>query len=336
MDDLLRELCAIPGVSGEENLVCKYVSDKLSSFADVSVTQDNSVIATIGSEEARKHILFDAHIDQIGLTVTHIDKHGFIKFGTCGGFDPRILYGSTVNIHGTDELKGVICSTPPHLSKGKEKTPDTDDMFIDLGMDKNEIRNKISPGDRISLDSKFYELLNKNVASGATDDRSGVYTLIKLAEKLSSLDADMRFTILLSSREEVGRMGAGTAAYKIMPDEAIAVDVSFVKQPGTTDDIHCELDKGPMIGIAPSLSKKVYNTLIEVAKKSGISYQYEIMGGESSTNADVISLVRGGIPCGLVSIPQKYMHTGIEMVNYSDLEKTVQLLFNYARQGGAR
>lgn len=336
MDNLLQELCSIPGVSGDEELICKYVSEKLSPYANVAITNDNSVIATIESEKSEKHILFDAHIDQIGLIVTSIDKNGFIKFDICGGFDTRILYGSTVTIHGDDDFKGVICSTPPHLSKHKEKVLDIDNMFIDLGLSLEKIDGKISLGDRISLDNKFYQLLNRNIASPATDDRSGVYVLIKLAEKLNREKLNAKFTILLSSREEVGRMGAKISSYKIMPDEAISIDVSFAKQPGVSSDRHCVLGKGPMIGIAPSLSTNISKCLTEVAKKSNIPYQLEVMGGQSCTNADVISITQGGIPCGLVSIPQRYMHTGIEVVNYNDLENTVELLFNYAKQGGSK
>lgn len=339
MGDLLKELCFIPGVSGCENLICKYVYDKLLNFANVSIKNDNTVVAVISpseSTEPQKHILFDAHIDQIGLIVTAINKDGFIKFDTCGGFDPKILYGSSVVVHGTDDFKGVICSIPPHLKKDKEKAPDIDDMFIDLGMPLEKVKEKISLGDRISFENKFYELLNGNIASPATDDRAGVYVLIKLAEKLSRETLNTKVTILLSSREEVGRMGVATATYKIMPDEAVSIDVSFAKQPGVSSDRHCVLGKGPMICIAPSLSSNISKFLIETATKASIPYQLEVYGEMSGTNADVINITRGGIPCGLVSIPQRYMHTGIEIVNYNDLENIVKLLFNYAKQGGAQ
>ena len=334
MDNLLQELCSIPGVSGCEEVVCKYVFGKLKDFADTKITNDNTVIANIGNDSAKKHIMFDSHIDQIGLIVTHIGKDGFINFDTCGGLDPRILYGAIVTVHGDKDFKGVIGSIPPHLNKYKEKMLSIDDMFIDLGLSFEETNGKIRPGDRVSFSNRFYKLLNDNIVSPATDDRSGVYVLIKLAEKLSSENLDCKFTILLSSREEVGQMGARTAAYKIMPNESISVDVSFAKQPGVSHGRHCILGDGPMIGIAPSLNKKISKTLKYVAETINIPYQTEVMSGKSGTNADVISIAKGGIPGGLVSIPQRYMHTGIEMINKNDLDNTVELLFNYAKQGG--
>lgn len=340
MTDLLKELCCIKGVSGNEESVCEFAAEKLSAFADVSITNDNSVIAVIepkDGKEANKHILFDAHIDQIGLIVTSVYENGFIKFDTCGGFDPRILYGSDVIVHGKEDFTGVICSTPPHLMKNKDKGPlSIDDMFIDIGCHIERIEEKIRLGDRVSFNNGFYELLNGNIASPATDDRSGVYILIKLAEKLKNEKLSTKFTFLLSSREEIGKLGAQIGAYKIMPDEAISLDVSFAKQPEVVSDRHCILGKGPMIGIAPSLSHEITDLLKKIAQEENIPHQLEVMGGKSGTNADSISLVRGGIPCGLVSIPQRYMHTGVEVVNYSDLENIIELLFNYAKRGGVK
>ena len=155
-------------------------------------------------------------------------------------------------------------------------------------------------------------------------------------EKLKREKLNIKFTFLLSSREEIGHLGAKTSAYKIMPDEAISVDVSFAKQPGVSNDKYGVLGKGPMIGIAPSLSTKITDSLKEIAQRENIPHQFEVMKGRSGTNADSISLIRSGIPCGLVSIPQRYMHTGVEIVNYGDLENITELLFNYAKQGGAK
>ena len=206
-----------------------------------------------------------------------------------------------------------------------------------MGISKECAEKYISCGDRISFGNAFFELLNQNIASAYTDDRAGVCILIKLAEKLSKTDLkNIKVSILLSSREEIGLMGAKVSAYKIKPDEGICVDVSFAKQPGVSSDRYAELGKGPMIGIAPSLSKNIGEALKQAAIKENIPYQLEVMAGKSGTNADLISLERGGVPCGLVSIPQKYMHSAVEVVNIEDMENIVSLLFKYCVEGGAK
>lgn len=335
MKNLIYELCSNQGVSGDENNISKLVYKKLSKYCKCKIRNDGSVIGTIGNVNAEYNILFDAHIDQIGLIVTYIDDNGFAKISNCGGIDSRILPGSTVKTCKDPEITGIICSIPPHLSKkGSDKVPSIDELYIDFAMSYEEIKKYINVGDRLSLFSEFQELLNQRVSSPSIDNRAGVAVLIKLAEKLSKENLDHKVTILLSSQEETSSMGAITSSYECRPDEAIVIDVSFAKQPGVDSNKYSKLDKGPLIGISPSLSKKVTNLLIKTAQKKDIPYQLEIMGGKTGTNADHISINRGGVNCGLLSIPQRYMHTAVEVVSIKDMEDTTELLFNYAKKGG--
>ncbi len=336
MKNLLYELCTKRGISGDENNISKFVYKKLSKYCKCKIRNDGSVIGTIGNINSEHNILFDAHIDQIGLVVTYIDDTGFVKISNCGGIDSRILLGSTVKTCQSREISGIICSIPPHLSKknSDNKVPSVDELYVDFGMDYEEIKKYINVGDRLSLFEKFQELLNERISSPSIDDRAGVAVLIKLAEKLNKETLDHKVTILLSSQEETSSLGAITSSYECHPDEAIVVDVSFAKQPNVESNKYSKLDKGPLIGISPSLSKKVTNLLIKTAQKKDIPYQLEIMGGKTGTNADHISINRGGVNCGLVSIPQRYMHTAVEVVSIKDMENTVELLFNYAKKGG--
>lgn len=334
METLLKQLCQIPGVSGDERNISEFIKEKLSKFCKVSIENDNSVIASLGKEDANNHILFDAHIDQIGFIITAIEENGFIKFAPCGGIDPRILPGSIVKVCGNETIPGVICSVPPHIKKEKPIPLDIDQMFIDVGMSKEEIVKIVNIGNRIYFNNGFYKLANNNFASPATDDRAGVCILIKLAEKLANENFDTKFTFLFSSREEIGSLGAKISSYKIKPSQAIALDVSFAKQPFVNSDKYQRLSCGAMVCIAPSLSRDISNTLTKICIDKKIPYQIEVYPGKSSTNADTITLCEYGIPCGVVSIPQRYMHTGIEVVNIDDMEQTLALLLNYANQGG--
>ena len=336
MKNLLYDLCIRQGISGDENDISKFVYKKLSKYCKCKIRNDGSVIGTIGNINSQYNILFDAHIDQIGLVVTYIDDNGFVKISNCGGIDSRILPGSTVKICNDPKISGIICSIPPHLSKkiSDNKLPSVDDLYVDFGMDSEKIKNYINIGDRLSLFEEFQELLNGRISSPSIDNRAGVAVLIKLAEKLSKETLDHKVTILLSSQEETSSLGAITSSYECRPNEAIVVDVSFAKQPCVESNKYSKLDKGPLIGISPSLSRKVTNLLMKTAQKKDIPYQLEIMGGKTGTNADHISINRGGVNCGLVSIPQRYMHTAVEVVSIKDMENTAELLFNYAKKGG--
>lgn len=336
MEKLLKELCTVSGVSGDELKIASIVKNKLSQFSNPRIENDGSVIATIGPTQAKNHILFDAHIDQIGLIITEVNKNGFLKFAACGGIDPRILYGSTVIVNGQENLTGIVCSTPQHLKNpnDKGKFPEINDLCVDIGTSNKDVISNISVGDSISFNPNFHKLLNNNIVSPSTDDRAGVCVMVRLAEQLYHENLSTKVTILLSSREEVGGSGAKISAFKCNPSEAVAVDVSFAKQPGLTKNKYGIINNGPMIAIAPSLSRNISNFLINISQKNSIPYQIEVMGEKSGTNADTISLIRSGIPCGLVSIPQKYMHSNVEMVNITDMENTVKLLLNYAKLGG--
>lgn len=339
MKDLLFKLCDASAVSGNENKISELLTNSLSKYGETHVYNDGSVICELGNKNAEKTILFDAHIDQIGLIVTYITEEGFIKVAACGGVDKRLLPGSVVTVHGKKDLKGVVCNIPPHLSKSldKEEFVDIEDTYIDLGLKKEEVKNNVNIGDSISFYGKQNELLNERVSSPCLDDRSGASVLIKLTEKLhSSNNIKSRVFILLSSQEETGSLGAKISSYRCNPDEAIAVDVSFAKQPNLTCDKYSCLGKGGMIGIAPILSNQVTNTLINIAKNKNIPYQLEVMGGKSGTNADVIATTKSGVKCGLVSVPQRYMHSTVEVVDIKDLNNIVELLFEYVLAGGAK
>lgn len=338
MKDLLFRLCSVRGVSGAEGNVASLVCKLASQYADTKILENGSVVSIMGNKNSMKNILIDAHIDQIGMIVTSINKDGFIKASPCGGVDPRCLPGHNVKIIGKKEIDGIVCSVPDSVVKksGSSKFCGMDDLYIDSGMEYGQVKMYVSEGDIVCFNSKPYSLLNGRLSAQSTDDRAGVAVLIKLAERLSCQDIGVKVTFLFSCQEEMGTRGVKTSAFQIDATEAIAVDVSFANQPGLDKSIENELGKGPMICICPALSREVSNLLIETAKHNDIPFQTEVEGATSGTNADSISISRGGIKCGVVSIPQRYMHTPSEVVCLEDLENTVNLLEAYIKKGGVR
>jgi endoglucanase len=227
---------------------------------------------------------------------------------------------------------------PPHLSDGNEDkaTPITK-TWIDFGLPYEEISKEISLGDVLTFNSKPKMLLNNRIASACLDDRCGVAALIKCAEILSQANnLEYKVVFLISVQEETYGTGAKTGAYLVDADESIAVDVSFAAQPDVSGQYSkIELDKGPMICISPILNKAMSTALVNTAKINNIPYQLEPISGTTGTNADSISVSRGGVKSAVVSIPQRYMHTPNEVISIDDVENTAKLISEYIICGGA-
>ncbi len=326
------ELSALRGVSGEENSVCKYAENILKNYTSDCYIKNGNVIGNFGErKEGTPHILLDAHMDQVGLIVTHIYESGFLAISNIGGIDRRLLATQQVHIHGRENITGVICSVPPHLSNNEDKIGEIDDFFVDTGLSCEAVSKIVSPGDRISFSSEPKELLGGRITGCALDDRSGMAAIIYALELLKNEKYQCSFSVLFSAQEELGERGAAIGAYEINPDIAIAVDVSFGRCLGDKEYETGELGKGPMIGISPCLSREVSNHLINICKEKNIPWQSEVMNGLTSTNADRFSVNRGGCKACTVSIPLKYMHTPAEIIQLDDVENTGKLLAEYIR-----
>lgn len=328
LKELIFNLCAAPGTSGQEPV--EIAARELGKYAEVRIDQNNNVIGEFGNPDSQYHIMLDAHLDQIGFIITAVDEKGFLRFAPVGGLDRRVMAGSPVTVFGKEPVTGIVCCMPPHLSDGGEdKALPFDKMALDVGLSGETAKERIPLGSRGILCSQPQELLNNRLSVGALDDRCGVAALLRTVEILSKEKPDARITILFSAQEETGGSGATTGAYQIDPQEAIMVDVSFAKQPGVTSVTAAKLGGGPMIGVSPTLNPGVTGLLFETAKKEGIPYQTEVMGGATGTNADEAAVIKDGVACGLVSIPQRNMHTPAEVVSLEDVENTARLLASY-------
>lgn len=331
LKNVLSQLVSKNGISGDEfkasETACGILNDYLDSYVD---SFGNVFGVSRNIDENKKTVLLDAHIDEIGMIVTYITDEGFLKVSNCGGLDNRLLLAQEVDVLCRDKtIKGLICSTPPHLETDNTKVPDIEDIFIDIGMTKESTEKIVSLGDRVVINNNLADLQNGFITSHALDDRSGVAAILYALELLKGKNTKYNICVLFSSQEETGERGAKIGAFKLKPDLAIAVDVSFALTPGEKPESCGESQKGPMIGIAPSLSREMSEILIETAKSADIPYQIEVMNGKTGTNADEISVSHSGVKTCTVSIPLKYMHTPVETISVSDVENTAKLLAKF-------
>lgn len=334
----LQQLCSLAGVTGGETaahpaalkLLKKYIPDSRSD-------KFGNIIGYLGKDENKPLLLLEAHIDRIGMIVTYIDEDGFLKVSGAGGIDRRTLLAQAVTVFAGDkQIKGVISTLPPHVSKDEGKAAKLEDIAIDIGMNKEQAEKTVSLGDLVMIDGMYSRLSGTKICSPATDDRAGVAAVLYALDLLKNLlkkeqDLPFRLAILFAAQEEVGCRGAKIAAFNIDADYALAVDVSFGVSSGVSSSQAGELGKGGMIGVAASLSRDVSEKLIEIAKTNKIPYQIEAMGGSTGTDADSITVSRGGVKTGLISIPQRYMHTPCEVVDTEDIKAVGKLMAEYVK-----
>lgn len=334
MKEILKKLCIDRGVSGNELEMLDTIKESVGDFAQVRADSFGNILVSAGDKNADKHIMFDAHIDRIGLIVTYINDEGFIKAEPVGGIDLRTLPSSAVNILGKEVIKGVVCTMPPHLSKGEDELS-KDKIWIDTGLPSEKVKSLIALGDSITVCSTYRELLNNKIAVSALDNRSGCAVLIRCLQLLKDKKIPCRLSAVFSVQEETSELGAEISAYMLNPDEAVIVDVGFAEQDGVPKEKSGKTGCGGIISISPILSKSVTKKIEEIAKRLEMKCDYEVSGGSTGTNADIISTSRGGVKTGVISIPAKNMHTQVETVSVDDMEKISQLLAEYVMEGGA-
>ncbi len=331
LKNILSRLTEAVGVSGDENTASYTASEMLKKYGEVHVEEStgNVFLKRDGYNESKPTVLLDAHIDEIGMTVSYITDDGFLKVSNCGGLDRRVLLAQQVTVYGSEKLTGVVTSTPPHLEKDSTVVPEIDDIYIDLGFDKEQAEKLVSLGDKVLIENELVSLNGDRVTAKSLDDRAGCAAIIRTLELIKGKELYCNTVVTFSSQEEVGERGVQTAAYTTAPDFAVVVDVSFAKTHGESAEDCGELGKGPMIGFAPSLSRKMSEDLVRTAKQEGIPYQTEVMNGKTGTNADVIGVTRNGVQTVTVSIPEKHMHTPVEIVDLQDIENTARLIAGY-------
>ena len=334
--NLVEKMAQIPGVSGCED----GVQDVFYWPWPWKRTPLGSYIYTVQEKGPNApHLLLEAHMDQIGLVVTGITEEGFLRVAGVGGIDRGVLPAAQVQVHvGKRVFPGVVCTVPPHLSKENDDLPQVEDLAVDVGFSsKEQTEEKIPVGSRITFLQEPSELLNGRYTSQGLDNRAGCAAVMIAAQSLSELSLNCSISVLLSTLEEVGEQGAATAARMIAPTHAIIVDVSFAHTPDARRSQCGEMAKGVMIGISPILDNDMTNAMCRIAKEHEIPWQPEVMGGRTGTDSDAIAVANAGVACSLLSIPLRYMHTPVEVIDPKDIHSVVDLIATYGREkfGGA-
>lgn len=327
----LKELSNAVGI-GNIRQATDTAGARLSQFCEVSKTDNLGLVARIKGESDYT-LMIEAHIDEIGFIVTDVDKDGFLTVAPCGAFDLRALPSRQVNIHGRKTVRGVFCSTPPHLADSEVSFDKISEFKIDslLGGDAAEV---IGTGDYLTFCTKAADLAGDMLCGKSLDDRAGVCVLTELAERFSRKTPPVNLVFCLSDMEELGLRGAKTSVFGNTPDEAIAIDVSFGNGPDIPANECGKIGKGAMIGVSPVIDRRISDKLIRIASDNKIPYQIEVMGSSTGTDADIISVTKSGVKTGLVSIPLRNMHTDCEIISLSDVKSVCDLLEIYITGGG--
>jgi putative aminopeptidase FrvX len=332
---LLDKLLRVAAPSGHEEPAAAIWREE-ASFAALSADGLGSSIARIGEGEPLLAVV--GHIDEIGLVVTHIDEKGFLYFSSIGGWDPQILVGQRVAVRTREGVvPGVVGRKPIHLlePEQRKKVVELKGLHIDVGAaDRDEAAALVRIGDPVTIAAEPVPLAGDRLISRAMDNRLGAYVALEALRRCherGSLSGS--FAAVAAVQEEIGLFGARTAAFEIRPDLAVAIDVTHATDaPGVEAKQigEHELGSGPAIGRGSTLSPKVFELLVETAEEAGIEHTIAASGRSTSTDADAIQISRSGIPTGLVSIPLRYMHSPVEMVDLGDVEATVELIAAFA------
>ncbi len=331
LDKLLRP--AAP--SGHEGPAAAVWREE-ASFASLSTDGLGSSIARIGEGEPLLAVV--GHIDEIGLVITHIDEKGFLYFSPIGGWDPQILVGQRVEVQGRDGLvPGVLGRKPLHLldAEQRKKVVEMKRLHIDIGAaDRDEAAGLVRVGDPAVISAEPTRLASGRLVSRAMDNRLGAYVALEALRRCHERDSlSGSFAAIAAVQEEIGLYGARTSAFEVRPDLAVAVDVTHATDAPGIDEKEIgshPLGSGPAIGRGSTLSPKVFELLVETAEEAGIEHTISASGRSTGTDADAIQISRSGVPTGLVSIPLRYMHSPVELVDLADVEAAVELIAAFA------
>ena len=339
---LLDSLLRTPGPSGYESDAAE-VWRKAAGFAEITTDGLGSSVATIGDDGSAPLVAVVGHIDEIGLVVTHIDEKGFLYFAPIGGWDPQILVGQRVTISGNQgAVPGVAGRKPIHLldPDQRKKVVKLKEMHIDIGADDRDAAQElVSVGDPVVIDAEPMAVAGGRLVSRSMDNRLGSYVALEALRRChGDGGATARFAAVAAVQEEIGLFGSRTAAFTVRPDLAVAIDVTHATDAPGVDEKEVgshPFGSGPVIGRGSTLSPKVYELLRATAEEKGIPYSVGASGNATHTDADSLQISRTGIPTDLVSIPLRYMHSPVEMVDLADVEATVELIAAFVKSLGA-
>ncbi len=332
-----EQILETPSPSGFESPLQQIVRVYASRFADDVTTDVHGNVTAVKNREAPMRVMLAGHCDQIGLIVTHIDDKGFLYLLAIGGWDPQMLVGQRMTVWtGDGPVTGVVARKPIHLLTEEERkqVPKLKDLWLDIGAaDKEEAEKKVRVGDPVTVELAFRDLPNRRVAAPAMDDKCGLWVVMEALRRADREKLDCALFAVSTVQEEVGLRGARTSAFGIDPHVGIAVDVTHATDCPTIEkkeEGDISLGKGPVIYRGPNMNPKVVERLIQTADHHEIPYQLAACGRATPTDANSIQISRAGVAAGLVSIPNRYMHSPVEMISLDDVDRAADLLARFA------
>lgn len=329
---LLKKICETPGAPGFEQRIRTLILEEVSSLVDhVEIDPMGNVIAVKKGREP-KRVMVAAHMDEISFIVTHIDDDGFLRFHPLGGFDPKTLTSQRVIVHGKRDIIGVMGSKPIHIMKPEErnKAPQIQDFFIDLGLSSGEVKELVSIGDPVTRERELIEM-GHCINSKSLDNRVSVFILLEALRELKGQAIPYDLYGVFTVQEEVGIRGAQKSAHLIDPHFGFGLDVTIAFDvPGAqTHEMVTKLGKGAGIKIMDSSTicdYRMVSYLKELAGKHDIPWQPEILTGGGTDTAGIQRSGKSGSIAGAISIPLRHIHQVIEMAHKSDIRACIDLL----------
>jgi putative aminopeptidase FrvX len=333
--ELLHRLLTAPGPPGHESAPARVWREAAEQFAD-EVTTDRlgTTVARVNGSGDAPLMAVVGHIDEIALLVSHVSDKGFLHVVQSGGWDAQVLVGQRVQVLTRDGIvPGVVGRKPPHLTDAEErkKAAELKKLHVDIGAkDGDEARSLVAAGDQVVIAADPLDLPNGRLASRALDNRLGVYVAIEVARRVKEAGGGAGPVAGVAAvQEEIGAHGARVMAYGLEPDLAVIVDVTHATDapgvdPGEIGDHG--LGSGPVITRGAIVNRAVNELLDEVAAAESIECSTEAAGRYTGTDADAVHFSRSGVPVAVVSIPLRYMHSPVELVELADVEATIALL----------
>ncbi len=337
----LKRLLDTISPSGYEEEAAAVWMNEAKLFADRVYSDLHGSAFAVVNQGGKPRVMLAGHIDEIGLMITHIDDEGYLYFAGIGGWDPQILQGQRVWIRTkSGRIPGAIGKKPIHLLKDEDraKALKIEELWIDIGAkDKAEASSLVSIGDPAVLSYGFETLRNDSAVSRGFDDKCGAFVVLEAARQLAELNPKAEIYAVATSQEEIGLRGAQTSAYGIDPKVGIAADVGFASDFPTMGDPKKQLGeaivgKGPMIARGANVNPKLFELLVETAQGEKIPYQISPWPRGTPTDANIMQLTRSGVATGLVSIPDRYIHSPCELVSLNDLENAARLIAHSVEQ----
>ncbi len=335
--EFLKRILETPSPSGYERPVQEIVRQYAAGFSDDVVTDVHGNVIAARNSGAPLRVMLAGHCDQIGFLVRYIDNDGFLYVQAIGGWDPQIAVGQKMTVWTEGgPVFGAIARKPIHLLTDEERKQVTKmkDLWVDIGAkDQADASSRVRVGDPMTLELSFRPMLNERASSPAMDDKTGLWIAFEALRRTQGGKLNCALYAVSTVQEEIGLRGSKTSAFRVDPHVGIAIDVCHATDSPSIDkkqEGDIALDKGPVIYRGPNMNPRVVEKLLDAAKAREIPCQLAAHGPATGTDANAIQITRAGVAAGLIGVPNRYMHSPVEMVSLRDLDRAADLLAAFA------